>query len=240
MGPRPDPRLNPVVRGGLTDRVIDQLRRRIADGTWALNERLPVEAALARELEVGRSTIREAVRVLVHSGMLEVRQGDGTYVRSVREIDAVLRRRAVDADLLDAFQVRRGLEVEMARLAATNGSDADVAHLRELAAARDAAAGPESRRRAEAMLHDHVLEMSGNALLADLYRGLVEPLRTTLSTTFDDAELTRDDPRDPETAALVEAIAAHDADAAIAAVVRRMDTALRVLTVLLQAVPVRR
>lgn len=244
-GSRPPPPrapLIPVVRAGLTDRVIDQLRRRIADGTWALHQRLPVESALARELGVGRSTIREAVRVLVHAGMLEVRQGDGTFVRSRREIDAALRRRVLGANLIEAFEVRRALEIEIARLAAQRRSDADVVRLRELAAHREHvyASNGAGYRRADDAVRAHVLEMAGNALLADLYRGFVDPLRAAVDTNFDDSELTRDDPDRPEMPELVRAIEDRDPDAAAAAAARHMDNALRVLRLLLQVVVVRR
>lgn len=226
-----------MVRGGLTDRVIDQLRGRIADGTWQLHQRLPVEAALAKELGVGRSTIREAVRVLVHSGLLEVRQGDGTFVRSRREIDAALQRRVLAANLLEAYEVRRGLEVEVVRLAARRRTDADMVRLRELARHR---ADPHltswaEYRKADGALRDHLVDMTGNGLLADLYHGFVAPLR---GGEFDDAELTRDDPERPETAELVDAIERRDADAAAAAVERQLDNAIRVLRLLLQVMVV--
>lgn len=238
--PEPRASLTPVGRGGLTDRVIDQLRRRIADGTWALHQRLPVEAALAKELGVGRSTIREAVRVLVHSGLLEVRQGDGTFVRSRREIDAALRRRVLGADLLEAFEVRRALEVEIARLAAQRRSDADVVRLRELAKYRAEVyeASWEDYRTADVALREHILVMAGNPLLADLYRGFVNPLRAALATHYDDAELTRDDPDRPEMVDLVAAIEDRDPAAAAAAAERHMDNAMRILRLLLQVVVV--
>ena len=234
--------LTPVARGGLTDRVLEQLRQRIADGVWPLDERLPVETALARELGVGRSTVREAIRVLVHAGLLESRQGDGTYVRSRHEIDAALRRRVLRADVLNAYEVRRGLEVEAARLAAQHRSAADLARLQELADLRTRAtsSGPESFRKADAALREHVLDCTGNALLRDLYRGLVDPLRTSGAALFDEAELGRDDPAHPETPDLVRAIAEQDPRAAAEAAERRMNAMLRVLTVLLQAAPVRR
>lgn len=237
--PDPRPSLTPVLRGGLTDRVIDQLRERIGAGVWPLHSRLPVEAVLAKELGVGRSTVREAVRVLVHAGMLEVRQGDGTFVRSRREIDAALRRRVLGADLLEAFEVRRGLEIEVARLAAQRRSTVDVTTLRRLAERRAAAyaSGSAAYRRADEALSEALLAAAGNPLLSDLYRGFVEPLRATLAARLlDDAELTRDTPGRPETAALVDAVAAGDPAAAAAAAQRRMDDALRVLRLLLQTV----
>lgn len=238
-GPRAS--LRPVVREGLTDRVIDVIRRRITEGTWGLHHRLPVEAVLAKELGVGRSTIREAVRVLAHAGMLEVRQGDGTYVRSRREIDAALRRRVLGANLLEAFEVRRALEIEAARLAAQHGSAVDAAQLVELVTARAAASGGVGSgfREADNAFREHLIDMTGNGLFADLYRGFVDPLRAAIDAEYgDDAELTRDDPARPECVELARAIVDRNPDAAAAAAQRRMDNALRVLQVLLQVLRV--
>jgi DNA-binding FadR family transcriptional regulator len=241
-GSEPRGRLTPVVRKGLTDRVIDQLRQRIADGTWPLGQRLPVESALAKELGVGRSTVREAVRVLAHAGMLEVRQGDGTFVRSRREIDAALRKWAISANLIEAFEIRRALEIEAARLAAQRRSDADVVRLRDLAKRRADAYRTSSLayRKADIALREFVVEATGSVLLTDMYQGFVTPLREAIDVHFDDAEMTSDDPGRPETDELIQAIENRDPKAAAAAAERHMDNAMRVLRFLVQVVIVGR
>ena len=72
-------------RLSLVERVIDQLRTQITAGSWECGERIPTEPQLSDMLGVGRNTVREAVRALVHTGLLEVRQGAGTFVRSNRD-----------------------------------------------------------------------------------------------------------------------------------------------------------
>jgi GntR family transcriptional regulator, transcriptional repressor for pyruvate dehydrogenase complex len=64
----------------LGDQVIQQLQEKISLGELKPGDKIPTEAELMSMFGVGRSTIREAVRVLVNAGLLEVRQGDGTYV----------------------------------------------------------------------------------------------------------------------------------------------------------------
>ena len=61
-------------RLSLVERVIDQLRTQITAGSWECGERIPTEPQLSDMLGVGRNTVREAVRALVHTGLLEVRQ----------------------------------------------------------------------------------------------------------------------------------------------------------------------
>jgi DNA-binding transcriptional MocR family regulator len=61
------------------------LRQRITQGAWAIGERLPTEPELSAELGISRNTVREAMRVLAFSGLIEIRQGDGSYLRSVTD-----------------------------------------------------------------------------------------------------------------------------------------------------------
>ncbi len=70
------------------------------------------------ELGVGRSTLREAVRVLAHNGILEVHQGDGTSVRSFPAAGEPLMIRLRRAQVREIQEVRRTLEIEIVRLAA--------------------------------------------------------------------------------------------------------------------------
>ena len=73
-------------RPTLVRQVIDQLREQVASGAWPVGGRIPTEPQLVEALGVGRNTVREAVRALVHAGVLECRQGSGTYVISDDEM----------------------------------------------------------------------------------------------------------------------------------------------------------
>ena len=115
---------NTLPRRSLVDGAIDRLRQAVESGEWPVGRRLPVESALAEELGVGRNTVREAVRVLVHVGLLETRQGDGTYV--LRRLDpAESLRRLRRTTLRDQLEMRIALESEAARLAAERRDEAE-------------------------------------------------------------------------------------------------------------------
>lgn len=171
-------------RTGLVDQVIDQLRQSVTSGEWSLGQRIPNETVLVESLCVGRNTVREAVRALAHAGILEVRQGDGTYVRATSEVSGALRR-LCGAELRDVLEVRRGLEVEGARLAAARHTAADVAEMRELLARRDAlvAGDTDDFARADAEFHLAVVRSSHNVTLTELYRGLVEAIAASVAAT---------------------------------------------------------
>lgn len=179
--------LSTARRAGLVDQVIEQLRTSVSSGEWPVGRRIPNETVLVESLGVGRNTVREAVRALAHAGILDVRQGDGTYVRATSEVSGALRR-LCGAELRDVLQVRRGLEVEGARLAAANRTDADVAALRALLARRDEClrdGRTDDFARADVEFHLAVVASSHNAMLTELYRGLLEAVAASVATTHE-------------------------------------------------------
>jgi len=201
-------------RSGLVDQVIEQMRSAIAGGEWKVGERIPTEPELVAALGVGRNTVREAVRALSHAGLLEVRQGDGTFVRATSEFSGAVRRLA-GTELRDVLQVRRILEVEGARMAAEHRTDADLAELTELLAQRDrsmVAKDYEAGVDQDAAFHIAVVRCSHNALLAELYSGLTEIVRASVASTVDAT------PRnaDIDHGGLLTAIRERDADRAAA------------------------
>lgn len=201
-----------------SERARETVRRLQADvmrGRWPVNSRIPTEAALAAELGVGRSTIREAVRSLAHLGMLEPAPGRGTFVRSLNPVRGVL------ADFLeghawgDILAVRKGLEVQAAELAAEHATPEGVARLEAAHRADlDGADGAE-RGRTPGQFHSLLVEMADNVLLAELYAVILASLRQGIRdghvTAGQDAAARRS-----EHAALLAAIAAGNPAAAAA------------------------
>jgi DNA-binding FadR family transcriptional regulator len=175
-------------RTGLVDQVIGQLRDAIGQGEWPVGHRIPTEGALAETLGVGRNTVREAVRALAHGGLLDVRQGDGTYVRATSEVSGAIRR-LCGSELREILQVRRSLEVEGARLAATARTDEDLARLTDLLDARDRAQDENALEdfvRTDAEFHLTVVHSGHNTLLTELYRGLTEAVTASVAATSHD------------------------------------------------------
>lgn len=182
-----------VRRGSLVDEVIEQLRAQIASGAWAVGRRIPPEPELVERLQVGRGTLREAVKALAHAGLLEVRQGDGTYVRTRSELAGALRRQISRSTDAHVQEVRRGLEVQAARLAAVRRTDADLAACAQALAERDAAADRAGRFgawdpswgepwvAADVRFHQAVVAAAHNPMLLELYLELDEALVSVLT-----------------------------------------------------------
>ncbi|MGW0961364.1 FadR/GntR family transcriptional regulator [Streptomyces gelaticus] len=195
----------------LAAQVADQLREQLASGRWPVGTRIPGEQELAETLQVSRNTIREALRALVHLGLLEARVGDGTYVRVTSELEAVLLRRAAATAPTDVLELRAVLEEHAAGLAAERRSESDTARLQELlAAARESNRSGSMAQvaAADVAFHLAVVQASGNELLVELYEYLGSALSALLTVLpWDDDVAAK---HDHWHSALVEAISAGD------------------------------
>jgi GntR family transcriptional regulator, transcriptional repressor for pyruvate dehydrogenase complex len=166
-------RLSPVRSKKLCDLVIQQIQEKISLGIFAPGTKIPTEPTLMAQLGVGRSTVREAIRVLVSAGQLEVRQGDGTYVLDRKSGHEPLEYRLRRATAQEIREVRRIIEVETARLAALNRTQTDIDAMRDCLAKKKtalAAGDTHGYVTADIAFHSAVAAASGNSLLADLYR----------------------------------------------------------------------
>ncbi len=203
----------PVKRHSLVESTILAIRDQIARQAWAVGERIPSEAELADLFGVGRNTVREAIRVLSHTQMLEVRQGDGTYLRS--EVDPIETVRSLaNASLLDHLEMQLMLEVEAARFAARRAQDEDVALLRRLLLERGEHRRGQDDADFDAFLqrdgrfHMAVAAASHNEAIQVLYGHFLLSVRRHARQLLEHEELPEPDLASHR--AIVDAIAAHD------------------------------
>ncbi|ANZ14407.1 transcriptional regulator [Streptomyces noursei ATCC 11455] len=200
----------------LVEQAAQQLRDQITGGHWPVGSRLPGETTLAKTLGVGRSTVREALRALAGAGMVQPRQGAGVFVIAAEPTEdwpTRLRRAAV----ADVYEVRAMVEVQAARVAAERRTEADVTALyaaleRRRADGADDAAFVD----ADIALHAAVVDAAHNPVLTDLFGQFVPALRQGLIDLVRLLGLRDHDPHhgDARHTALIEAVAAGDADTA--------------------------
>jgi GntR family transcriptional repressor for pyruvate dehydrogenase complex len=160
---------------GLKERVAGQLRGLIEAGSLQAGEQLPSERELAEQLGVSRSTVREAVQFLGALGLVEIRHGSGTFVRTDGDLPSEwlqwTKRHQVEVHEL--LEVRRGLEALAAELAAERSRDLEAmeAALADMEAAIE---GPDVPALVEADLsfHTALAAASGNTALRHLTESL--------------------------------------------------------------------
>lgn len=167
---------SPVRRQPLVKQVLDYLQQQITAGAFPVGSKLPPEPELMATLSVGRSTLREAMRVLAHMGLVDVRPGDGTYIRVPAPEAESLAQRLQRARVIEVYEVRHTLELECARLAALRRDEDDLAALRQALHKRRASLPPGNEEAfidADLAFHIRIASATKNAVLADLYQAFI-------------------------------------------------------------------
>jgi DNA-binding FadR family transcriptional regulator len=212
--------MQPLTKTNLADTAIEAIRGEILSKRWAVGGKLPNEATLSSMLSVSRGTVREAVRVLASQGLLETRQGSGTYVLSTTDtaLPLTMARRA---GLRDLFEARCALDVEAARLAAVRQTPQTVATLRTLLVQRGNFEGGDKAAfvTRDLAFHQAVIAASGNRAMIEIYDFFSASIAETIEATLGE------DIPEPDMQAhanIVEAIATGDPEKADAAVRRFM------------------
>ncbi len=167
--------VQPVRRTSLIAQVTEQLRAEIRSGRWPVGSRIPTEPELTELTGTGRNTVREAVQALVHAGMLERRQGSGTYVIATSDLGGALAKYFADAVERDILELRQALDTQAARLAAQRRDDTDIATLLRLLEERRQAWDEENPAAIEAdvELHRAIVVASHNAVYLEFYDSLL-------------------------------------------------------------------
>lgn len=211
-------------------RIAEQIVQLIRRGEYRPGERLPPERDLARQLEVSRPSVREALIALEVEGYVEVRVGSGVYVTQRRPGNRRVDPVSGDSGPFELIAARRLLESECAALAARLASPAQVRRMKAALTAmerdrRKSVMPLENDRR----FHLEVADASGNSALALAVRTLWDqragPLFVTLEHHFDTPDLWK--AAIAEHDAVLAAIEGHDSAAARAAMRRHMDGAAK-------------
>lgn len=176
-----------VKRVSLTDEVVNRLQQYISLGKFQIGEKLPAEPELMQHFGVGRSTIREAIRILSNTGWVRVQQGVGTFVEFTAQIAEPLSQRLQRVEANDLNEVRLLLELKIAEKAAINRKDSDIKKMQSFLEQRKAFALAEKSVaciEADINFHTSIAEASQNAILADLYKAFATQLKKSFLSIF--------------------------------------------------------
>ena len=193
----------PIIRNSLSEEVARRLQAQIGEAKYAIGEKLPSEPALMQEFGVGRSSIREAVRLLVNSGLVRVQQGVGTFVLAQQPPAEPLAKRLLRESAQDLKEVRQLLETKIVAKAAQQRTEQDLTTMRRLLDERNAAVRshlPQAAIEADIRFHGSIAEAGKNPILTELYKTFIEH---QLKQAFTQAFL--------DTSSLERTIALHEA-----------------------------
>lgn len=167
-------RLAKIEKISVIDEVIRTLKEMICSGYFEVGDKLPAELRLSEELGVGRSTVREALRVLQASGQVELKVGRGAFVKCVTDTNYEMIKKwfvEKESELGQLMEVRMAIEPVALKLAIQRGSKKQLAQIRQIheafkkaidnGSALDLATLDES-------FHDSIIAASNNALLVKI------------------------------------------------------------------------
>ncbi|NSW83579.1 MAG: FadR family transcriptional regulator [Syntrophothermus sp.] len=172
--------IRPVKRTTLPDKIAEDIKGIILEGRLKPGDKLPTERELAEQFNVGRTTIREALKALAAMGLI-TRTREGTIVNTdvlsfVR--DPLIRKLILEhITIKELFEARRLLEVQLAGLAAERASDEDLEEIgRALKEMQEELKVPQKFINSDIAFHEAIAKAAKNKVLVELFiavRGLL-------------------------------------------------------------------
>jgi GntR family transcriptional repressor for pyruvate dehydrogenase complex len=172
----------------LSETIADTILSMITiDKTYSAGDKLPNETLLAKELHVSRTTLREAIRILITYGALEIQRGRGTFVtdRAFQVKPDLGSLANVSTHLKDLYEMRLIFEPEAAYWAALRGTDAEIEHIVEYGRKVDATAAllPELLVKREYRFHLAISQATHNEYMKALFPVLYQAIFNGVSVT---------------------------------------------------------
>lgn len=162
-----------VKRYPLSKQVSDELERMIEAGEYEVGSKIPTEVVLMDMFNVSRNTIREAIQSLTSAGVLVVKQGDGTYVRSSNRFNANMSMKYDQVSLEDITETRNALEITLAHLACQRRTEEDMEQITSSFLKRKELQETEKENTlADMEFHMAIAQASHNRILIDLYNSI--------------------------------------------------------------------
>ncbi|MDP3447827.1 MAG: FadR/GntR family transcriptional regulator [Eubacteriales bacterium] len=127
--------MEPIDSSSVVERIIHQITKAISTGRFRVGDRLPSEFELAEELNVGRNSLREAIKMLSTMGVVEIKRGDGTYI--CRQLKPTVFDSTIYSLILgessaeELYELRRILDEDMLALAMQKCSEEDLTTLEQ-------------------------------------------------------------------------------------------------------------
>ena len=178
--------ISPVKKMKMSEQILEQLRTMIQEGEFPPETKLPSENELAKMFGVSRAPVREAISVLVASGLVESRQGGGSYVNKVllvNMLDTVALEMISAEEIYNLLELRTVIETEAAAFAATRHTSEDLLRIK---AALDKFAitiqdDQEIGHEADFLFHEEIVAASKNSFIIQTVSNLRDLYKKTLN-----------------------------------------------------------
>ncbi|WP_195739217.1 FadR/GntR family transcriptional regulator [Bacteroides cellulosilyticus] len=176
-----------IQKKSLADMIAETLKQQITEGTYRVGDKLPTEPELMKTFGVGRSSIREAVKLLVNMGVVRVQQGSGTFVAVPSNNDDVNIKMST-ADRTELDEVRKILDIAIVEKAVARRTEKDIERMRASLEKRKVNAEKgllEECIEADLNFHIAIADAAHNRILADIYRSAATHLLSEFNRIYD-------------------------------------------------------
>ena len=176
-----------IQKKSLADMIAETLKQQITEGTYRAGDKLPTEPELMKTFGVGRSSVREAVKLLVNMGVVRVQQGSGTFVAVPSNNDDVNIKMST-ADRKELDEVRKILDIAIVEKAVARRTEKDIERMRASLEKRKVNAEKdllEECIEADLNFHIAIADAAHNRILADIYRSAATHLLSEFNRIYD-------------------------------------------------------
>lgn len=176
-----------IQKKSLADMIAETLKQQITEGTYRAGDKLPTEPELMKTFGVGRSSVREAVKLLVNMGVVRVQQGSGTFVAVPSNNDDVNIKMST-ADRTELDEVRKILDIAIVEKAVARRTEKDIERMRASLEKRKVNAEKgllEECIEADLNFHIAIADAAHNRILANIYRSAAIHLLSEFNRIYD-------------------------------------------------------
>ena len=176
-----------IQKKSLADMIAETMKQQITEGTYRVGDKLPTEPELMKTFGVGRSSVREAVKLLVNMGVVRVQQGSGTFVAVPSNNDDVNIKMST-ADRTELDEVRKILDIAIVEKAVARRTEKDIERMRASLEKRKVNAEKgllEECIEADLNFHIAIADAAHNRILADIYRSAATHLLSEFNRIYD-------------------------------------------------------
>ncbi|WHH58034.1 FadR/GntR family transcriptional regulator [Petroclostridium sp. X23] len=215
----------------ITDLVVHNIKDLILSGKYKVGDKLPTEKQICTELNVGRSTVREAFRVLQAIGLIQMIKGRGAFVAKTKEDDPdniVNWFVQHKVKLTDFIEVRMAIEPLAIKLCIERASQDEIKEIEEVYNAfEEAFQNYDSVKLAlnDEAFHNTIIEMTHNQLLIMINKNIVEAFREYRNRSFSVSEIARNALVPHKS--IVDAIKARDVDKGVNEMIHHLNISLQ-------------
>jgi DNA-binding FadR family transcriptional regulator len=205
-----------ISRLSLAEEVAGRLKELIGSDKYGVGDKLATEPELMEQFGVGRSSIREAIKILTNDGFVKVRQGTGTTIVSKTGFGEPLSQRLMRAKFDEVNEVRLAIEEKIVEMAVERRSDAHVTKMKQAVLLRRKYAAAQNLAaciQADIDFHIAIAEASANSIMVEIYQSVATHLKNMFLEKFQSTDVFTETQKMHEQ--LVKAIADKDLQGAL-------------------------